>query len=143
MYSASMPRLNVYVPNDLARDLAACSGLNVSAICQKALREHLRSLSTMGKLSERFEVDVEGPNGIRTVAFRGRRLAGNGDGFAVYITAGERIVVATERPGAARPSGLDIFQNLSQAAAEGVPSTVIEDARAEFSRSEPVEELDI
>lgn len=54
-----MPKVTIYVPDDLAGTLIDRRDINVSAVCQKALREALGLLpkdSRLDALEERLEV---------------------------------------------------------------------------------------
>ena len=80
VYTLTMPNISIYLPGELAKSLdAAKDRLNVSAICQGALREELSIVQAVENQEdmERIEVDVDNQDGtLRTLAFTGRWLVG-------------------------------------------------------------------
>jgi post-segregation antitoxin (ccd killing protein) len=122
-----MPKINVYVPDQLAAQLKT-RGLPVSAICQEALRRELARLHL--KESTAFdEVTVAVGEPAMTVGFLGRWLVfpdGHGDGVAedgrrggpwgVALTKRNRIAVY--RSDTTESATLNDYDSLAQAARE-------------------------
>lgn len=151
-----MARINVYLPDDLADELAEVDGLNVSAVCQRALREELSIMQTIEQSTEnmeRIEVDVWDPNSgpMRKVAFTGRWLvepsedeAIGGCVYGVALTARGRIAVWSEND--KYGAGLDHFDDVEEMEdfERGVyPKVLVADVRAALSGTTAVLELDI
>lgn len=155
-----MPNINVYLPDDLAKRVETVKDqLNVSAICQRALREELvimQAVDTQENM-ERLEVDVEGRDGYgRTLAFTGRWLVWPdpdmtrtgqkgydlGNYWGVALTKRGRIAVYAAHCNRGQ-GGLTDYDDLDEALADGVPADIIADARGELNGEVPVLELDI
>jgi post-segregation antitoxin (ccd killing protein) len=86
-------RTTVYLPDDLGEEVKQLDELNVSAICQEALRRELDRRKQLAELAEgmgRQEVYIDELG--NKVAFTGRRLYDDGDRTA-YLTGRERIAV--------------------------------------------------
>ena len=82
-------KMTIYLPDDLATEVRAEDGINISATCQDALREELRRRTAMAVAIdeggfERVEVH-DGPTD-RYKAFRGRLLVDNDDWGRAYLT---------------------------------------------------------
>jgi post-segregation antitoxin (ccd killing protein) len=146
-----MARVNVYLPDDLAEELESVESLNVSAVCQRALRDELKVMQTIAATeSERIEWTIEDASGnVRTVAFAGRWLVRpdedtqiNGITYGVALTARGRIAVMYEGRGG-EGAGLSDFDDLDDVAAAGCPDMLIADARGALTGTTPVLELDI
>jgi hypothetical protein len=147
-----MARVNVYLPDDLAQELAEVEDLAISAVCQRALREELKVMQAIveaGKDMERIEVDVvDRRGGIRTKAFTGRWLVDDVDeedgvGFcSVALTGRGRIAVYS---GHVKDEDwrLSVYDDLDDAEAAGESKEAIADARGALTGENPVVELDI
>ncbi len=83
--------MTIYLPEDLAEEVRAEDGINISATCQDALREELRRRKAMAVAMtmnegefERVEVWVAAE--MRYKAFGGRLIATDPDFGQVYLT---------------------------------------------------------
>lgn len=89
-------KMTIYVPDDLAELVKEHSDLNVSAVCQDALRHELARRDQLAKLDrgmERVVTYVEKPYG-GDVAFIGKMLHyQDRPETAVYLTQKHRIAV--------------------------------------------------
>lgn len=88
--------MTIYLPDDLAEMVREHEDLNVSAVCQQALRNELHRREALAELDagmERHVVYVDELGG--NAAFVGRRLAYRGLPFdeTAYLTAKHRIAV--------------------------------------------------
>ena len=154
-----MARKNIYVPDDLAAELAEYEDFPLSAICQEAIRKELHMLQAVETHQdmERIEVDVEDAHGsLRTLAFTGRWLVAPdsdatrtaepgydaGAYWGIALTAKGRIAVYTAHCN--RDGGfLSDYDDLPGAEADRVPADMIAEAIAELTGTVPVIELDI
>jgi hypothetical protein len=151
-----MARVNVYLPDGLAEELAEVEDLPVSAVCQRALREELKAMQAIaeaGKDMERIEVDL--PD--RVVAFTGRWLVApdrtetrtgeegydSGTYWGVALTGRGRIAVYTNHCNMDDRGHLSDYDDLDGAEADGVPRDIIALARGELLGEVPVMVLDI
>jgi hypothetical protein len=135
--------------------------LNISAVCQRALREELTIMQAVDTQQdmERIEVDVaDGHGGLRTLAFTGRWLvvpdsaetrASEEDGvgydaglyWGVALTKRGRIAVYVAH---CNHDGGSLFHfDTLDEAADDLPMSIMADARGELSGTVPVMELDI
>lgn len=81
-------RTTIYLPDDLAQRVKEAD-INVSGVCQDALRKELIMLNTMTQ-AHRVELELED----RKVAFQGRQVAYQDyHDTTFYVTAKGRIVV--------------------------------------------------
>ena len=148
-----MPSLNVYLPRDLADEVAAAKDrLNASAVCQRALREELRKLPKETAEIERIEVEVDETTWgtTRKLAFMGRWLvpprdadADDGCLFGVALTRKGKLAVwfVGDVSEASHFSTFDSFEELE---AVGYPEYVVADTRQALTGEWwPVTELDI
>jgi hypothetical protein len=85
--------MTIYLPDDLAEEVKKHADMNVSAICQDALRHELGRLDQVGKLDEgmqRIVIDL----GAGPAAFTGRQLPSeHGVDLDVYLTGRRRIAI--------------------------------------------------
>jgi hypothetical protein len=95
-------KLTVYVPDDLADLMKDQDDLNVSAVCQAALRRELTQREELAKLDKgmkRVVVYLETLDGHecgRDVAFTGKELYynnGRAPELTAYLTKGHRIAI--------------------------------------------------
>jgi hypothetical protein len=153
-----MAKVTIYMPDDLNGELAKIS--NVSSVCQRAIREELRTVNAMAQTQDamdRIEVETEDRNGIdRTMSFVGRWLVepstpetrsmmpGTDAGvyWGVAITKRGRIAIYSAHCNRGQGTLTD-YDDLDDAEREGVPSDIIADARGELTGEMPVIELDI
>jgi len=149
-----MPNTSVYLPDDLAHGLEARRDqLNVSAICQRALRKELAMLDTLEKTEfERIELIIE-TLGEETekVAFTGRWLVkGVKEGAPPYdrnvvhhnvaLTQKGRLVVSSENWAGSR---YKVFDSLEELADAGYPGELVAETRTALPGDPSVVELDI
>lgn len=79
----------IYVPDELADELQHYPNINVSAVCQAALRRELIMLETLNE-TERVEVELD----ERTVAFQGNEVAySEVQDTTFYVTAKGAVAV--------------------------------------------------
>jgi hypothetical protein len=96
--------MTIYVPDDLATMVKEHADLNVSAVCQEALRHELarrEALAKLGEGMERHEFTIERRNGkvfdaMLDVAFVGKQVYADGEVFA-YVTKRGRIAIYDDR----------------------------------------------
>lgn len=94
-------RMTIYVPDDLAAMVKEHDDLNVSAVCQEALRAELtrrQAQSELGDGMKRHEVYIERRGGVdldegAEVAFVGRELYFDGRDLTAYLTKRGRIAI--------------------------------------------------
>jgi len=136
-------RMNISVPDELAAEVRERS-LPISAVCQRALSaevHRLRSLETARKEMEPIVIDVGLP--ARSVGFTGRWLVeadipesytsggyDEGGHWRVAQTQKGRIAVYKADYRGVYPPQLDDYDTLDEAANDGVPEDVIQDAAA-------------
>ena len=152
-----MAKTTIYLPDELAAELAKIP--NVSAVCQRAIREELQTMQAITETSEnveRIEVEIEGPQGVRVVRFLGRwliepepdetRSTTPGTDAGVYwgvaLTKRGRIAVYSAHCNRGQGS-LHDYDWLDDAEEDGVPPDILGDARAALLGETPVSELDI
>jgi hypothetical protein len=156
-----MARVNVYLPDDLAEEMAEVEDLPTSAICQRALREELRQMQAIteaGKDMKRIEVDVEDRNGdVHTVAFTGRWLVSSdsdhgqtdeaghdaGTRWGIALTGRGRYAVYSVGGRGTGNGHLADYDDLDAAWLDGVPRDITAFALGELTGEVPVVELDI
>jgi len=165
-----MPNVNIYLPDELAEGIAAQKErLNVSAVCQRALREELAVLkSTEDTEFERIELDTEDSftNIIRTVRFMGRWLVEpdrletvgvDGGVWGIALTQRGRVAVWRHIDDSGHPrfgeihdyNSLEVAERTtsdmgsSEFGGEAIPATVLADARAILTGTVSVMDLDI
>lgn len=89
--------MNIYVPDDLAEQVKQHDDLNVSAVCQDALRAELdqrKAAAELGEKVERVEVFVDrSPDFQGDVAFTGKEIYYDGRHTTAYLTKRGRIAV--------------------------------------------------
>lgn len=144
-----MPNVNIYLPDELADDVAAAKDrLNVSAVCQRALKEELAVLKMTDTTEfEKLEHDVEDPRSgiIRTLTFQGRWLVAPdedqavlGYTYGIALTKRGRIAITISGHG---HDALRDYDDLDDVV--GVPAEFVADARAVLNNTVSVVELDI
>lgn len=86
-----MPKINVYVPDDLAADITRHKDtIQVSAVCQNALREEISMIETTADTEyEVYELDLEDDEGRPLVG----RLTAKALAEDVYLTENGNIVL--------------------------------------------------
>ena len=88
--------MTIYLPDDLADLVKAHDDLNVSAVCQDALRRELsrrEHLAALGKGMERIELYL-GEDGDQHVAFTGKEVyCDDEQAVMAYVTRRHRIAV--------------------------------------------------
>ena len=152
-----MAKTTIYLPDELAAELAKIP--NVSAVCQRAIREELQTMQAItetGENVERIEVEIEGPRGVRVVRFFGQWLIepdpdetrsitpGTDPGvyWGVALTQRGRIAVYSAHVN--RGGGeLHDYYSLEEAEYVGVPPDIIAEANGTLLTETPVYELDI
>lgn len=83
--------INIYLPEELGQRVQAAEGLNVSAVCQDALRRQLDSLEYLDE-DDLEEVSVT--TGDVAASFYGRPLAmDNRTDASAWLSAADNIVV--------------------------------------------------
>lgn len=125
-------RMNIYVQDELAEEVKKVEGLNVSAVCQAALRDKVDSHKVLAALTDgmtRVEVYVEEPYGS-DVAFVGKEIGyvDTGAETTVYLTRQGRIVAYDHYHTALHQ--YETFQDFAEVMEEGRPDLVAEVARA-------------
>jgi hypothetical protein len=105
--------MTIYLPDELAEQIKDLEGLNVSAICQDALRHELgrrQQLAALDKDMERVEAYV-GDGKVRG-AFIGKLIYFSDDQtVSAYLTRRHRIAVIDEPPEILRD--FDTFEDLA------------------------------
>jgi len=104
--------MTIYLPDDLAGEVRAEDGINISATCQDALREELRRRRAMAAAIAEggFErVEVYDGQGDRYKAFQGRLIATDPDLGQAYLTPTG--VIAVYSTGEER---LDIYEDYDE-----------------------------
>jgi post-segregation antitoxin (ccd killing protein) len=89
-------RMTVYLPDDLAKMVKEHADLNVSAVCQEALRRELTRRAELGKLDEGMQrVQVFDDQIGSDVAFVGKELyyRDHPSELTVYLTRRHRIAI--------------------------------------------------
>jgi hypothetical protein len=138
--------MTIYLPDELHTQVKSVPGLNVSAICQKALETeltHREHLVEVGDEMERIVVDVgsgDGDDGVHKKAFVGRWLAED-RGDVAYLTRRGRIVIVDSYQRWHLYESLDQLLNEASGAVDG-PSAFIETIASEVDPERPIE-LDI
>jgi hypothetical protein len=92
--------VNIYLPDDLAADIKAELGeANISGIAQQALRAELaRARGLHGALTDEGGFQrVEAVDRDEDVAFRGRKIGGDGQHLTAYLTPKGNIAVVDQR----------------------------------------------
>ena len=90
-------KMTIYVPEDLAEKVKAHADLNVSAVCQDALRRELVRREELAKLDKGMERHVIWTEDRGNVAFAGKQVyySNRRPEIWAYITRRHRIAVAT------------------------------------------------
>jgi predicted nucleotidyltransferase len=135
--------MNIYVPDELAEQVKEIDEVNVSAVCQKALRAEVarrKEIEKLDKGMEPVEFAAKESHGT-TVRFVGRKLAFTGLPLdtTAYLTKNHRIALADNSS-----ENLDVydsFADMSQAMGESDHEFINEIAEA--LGEEYVVELDI
>lgn len=89
--------MTIYLPDDLAATVKQHDDLNVSAVCQEALRAELARREELAKLDKGMERHVVFVDRLGTdVAFTGKELHSNGY-VTAYLTGRHRLAVYDDR----------------------------------------------
>jgi hypothetical protein len=131
-----MPKINIDVPDDLARQVRA-RNLPVSAICQRALRAEISRLQT---IEQAVGIIVQVGSPAVDIGFRGRWLvepdadktrAGQEEGayWGVALTKRGRIAVYRAQVDGEWPASLSDYDTLDNAIADDLPEGIIAMAR--------------
>jgi post-segregation antitoxin (ccd killing protein) len=88
-------KMTIYVPDDLAEKVKEHADLNVSAVCQDALRRELVRRDELAKLDKGMERQVMYAEDRGRVAFLGKQVFYN-DRYKIsaYITRRHRIAIS-------------------------------------------------
>lgn len=134
-------KTTIYLPDDLG-DQVKNSAINVSAVCQRALREELAMTAQLQELDpgmERIELTADADGAFIDVAFSGRMIAESDDALqTIYLTSKHRFAVWDER--SAHLSDYDTLEDLEDA---GVSVPMLAKVAREVGAPRPVLELDI
>jgi hypothetical protein len=152
-----MPKINVYVPDDLAEAVRG-HAIQVSAVCQAALRKEVHRM-TMIENAEMIVVEIEDANEVRRdVEFRGHWLlepevdetrandfTDAGAYWGVALTGRGRIAVYIAHCNDAWGPRLMDYDTLDDAHNDSIPADIIARAAEALGDTTPVhrEVLDI
>ena len=149
-----MPKINVYLPDDLAEAVKAAS-VSVSPVCQAALRQELQRMETIDRLMENM-TDIEIEVGAGTRVFEGRWLVhpdedetraegpewDAGAYYGVALTARGRIAVYASHVNEMWPAVLTDWDDLDDVPADMLPDNIRQLAGAELGENSVIR-LDI
>jgi hypothetical protein len=139
-----VPKINVYLPDDLADEVRKHQ-LPVSAICQQALRTELFMLTAKTAAPDFTTLSVEtGEERGRTEKFMGYWVvepsddkrsgdegADAGACYGVARTARGRVAVYTYHVNDLWPADLSVYDDIDDAVAAGLPSDILDEFLAE------------
>jgi hypothetical protein len=135
-------KMTIYLPDDLAARMRDKLGdTNISAVCQRALRDELSRAEARAEItSEGFErVELYDGGLYRHVAFQGRRIAiSHIEQQAAWLTARGKIAVYDNRE-----SSLTVFDDWAALLAAHWPAEDLMVEAAHALGEKYVEELDI
>ena len=135
-----MPKINVYLPDDLADEVRKHK-LPVSAICQQALLEEVLKMDARTAAPDFTTLTVDtGVDRSRTEKFKGYWVvepsddkrsgepeADNGACFGVARTAKGRVAVYTYHVNDMFPAALGVYDDINDAVADGVPQDIADE----------------
>lgn len=139
-----MPKINVYLPDDLADEVRQYQ-LPVSAICQQALLERISKMKAKTAAPDFTTLTVEtGDERSRTEKFMGYWVvepsdnqrssepeADNGVCFGVARTAKGRVAVYTYHVNDRFPAVLWVYDDIDDAVTDGLPWDIADQFRNE------------
>jgi hypothetical protein len=151
-----MAKVNIYLPDALATEVKAL-GINISAVCQRALREENELIGAMKNREDMERIEVE--CGDHVEAFTGHWLVvpepwetrapvDDGRGwdagtyYGVALTKRGRIAVYTAHCNNGFPAMLTTYDTLNEIA-QVIPANIFAQAKAEMIGEPVVIERDI
>jgi hypothetical protein len=152
-------KMTIYLPDELGETVKEAESINVSAVCQKALRrelDHRAALANADQGMERIEVEIADPgdgDDRMKVAFVGKWLVrpnehgtrfGDDAGafYGLALTRRQRIAVYVAHVNDRWPPDLIDYDSLDDAEEDGMPDRLIALAAGALGEDRAIE-LDI